>query len=159
MMGLPVSKDFLYPRHSVPEPDDDAELFKPPMAGPDPLHGIPMTPAKAPIVGGTSAPKPQPAKASYAPSLQMILAARQGLALSKEHGSGGALSAITRARDMAQGERITEGTAKRLMIYFDSHPEDATAAQESAGGIAFLLHGGNAGKQWVEQMVKGELKG
>lgn len=170
-MGLPVAKDFLYPRHSVPEPAQDAELFKPPMAGPDPAHGIPTMPAEQALMGGVKGPKPPSnkpdkpkAKAVWtpaqmvAPTMQMVLASRQGLALRKEHGFGGTTSAVIRARDIAQGNTITAGTAQRLMLYFDSHPEDATAAPDTSGGIAFLLHGGNAGKRWVEQIVKGNLK-
>ena len=164
-MGLPVAKDWMYIRHSVPEPAPDAELFKPPMAGPDPAHGIPTMPAEQALLGGTKGPKPPKpdkpsAKAVYkptqmvVPTIQMVLAARQGLALRRQHGVGGSLSAVTRARDIAGLNTITIGTAQRLMMYFDSHPEDATASQDSAGGISFLLHGGHAGKQWVETLVR-----
>jgi phage gp29-like protein len=156
-MGLPVAKDYMYTRHSVPEPDDNAELFKPPMAGPDPAHGVPTMPAEQAIIGGVKGPKPQkPEKPKAKASMQMMLAARQGLALRKEFGHGGTVSAVTRARDIAKGTELTEGTAKRLMMYFDGHPQDATAALETPEGIAFLLHGGAAGKLWVEQLVNGE---
>ena len=38
-LQIPVSKDWLYTRHSVPEPAADAELYTPPGVGRDELFG------------------------------------------------------------------------------------------------------------------------
>jgi phage gp29-like protein len=170
-MGLPVAKDFLYPRHSVPEPSDDDDLYTPPVVGPDPkFNGIPTSPVPPPLPAGAVEPKGsvaknpdgpltkiQKANASefmIQPSMQMAAAAKRGLAARQQHGRGGSLTAVTRARDISQRRNLSINHIKRMQMYFDTHPEDAQADPTSAGGIAHQLHGGNAGKAWVAEMLK-----
>ena len=83
--------------------------------------------------------------------MQMAVTVKKGLDLRTKHKIGGTLSAVTRARDISSRKGLSLSTVKRMALYFDSHPEDADADPESAGGIAFQLHGGHAGKAWVEQ--------
>ncbi len=51
-MRVPVAKDFMYPRHSIPEPSDEDELYVPPDIGVDTKFGAPEpaqnTPGLAP---------------------------------------------------------------------------------------------------------------
>lgn len=177
-MQLPVSKDFLYERHSVPEPSEDAELYQPPAIGPDELFGVEeqpelgvvapggvLPPGVAPLGGDMSgaAPPPtgEPKKATASdvgmtPSMQMMASVKKGLNLRKKHGRGGTLSAVTRARDIAQRKPLSQSTVKRMQLYFDSNPEHAKAASDTPEGIAHLLHGGNAGKAWCESVTKGQ---
>jgi phage gp29-like protein len=179
-MQLPVAKDFLYSRHSVPEPADDADLYIPTGIGKDeafdsvePEPVAPVLPFGAvPAPGGTTQPPADkgapgaaadPAKATASdagtvqPSIQMAAAVKRGLDLRKKMGRGGSLSAVTRARDIGQRKPLSVSTVRRMALYFDSHLEDGKAAPESAPGIAWALHGGNAGKAWVEQVVKGAV--
>jgi phage gp29-like protein len=176
-LQLPVAKDFLYSRHSVPEPADDADLYIPTGVGKDeafddvepelppvlpfgavpPPGGIAQPPASKDAPGGEPG---APAKATasdagmFVPSMQMAAAVKRGLDLRKKMGSGGSLSVITRARDIGQRKALSVSTVRRMQIYFDSHLEDGKAAPESAPGIAWALHGGNAGRAWVEQVCK-----
>jgi hypothetical protein len=80
----------------------------------------------------------------------MAAVVRRGLDARKKLGHGGSISAIARARDIAGGNVISVDSVNRMQMYFDGHPEDAKAAPDSAAGIAYLLHGGNAGKSWCE---------
>jgi phage gp29-like protein len=175
-LQLPVSKDWFYARHSVPEPAADAELYTPPGVGRDELFGpepeppptIVMPPGGPHLPGDTNIPtddktppgKPtKPAKASASeplvPSIQMANAVKRGLNLRKKQGRGGALSAVHRARDIAQRKPLPLSTVQRMRLYFDNNPMDANAEPDSPQGIAFALHGGNAGKAWVESVTKG----
>lgn len=167
-LKLPVAKDFLYERHSVPEPGDDADLYSPPGTVADPAFDVPEPPPMPPLppvaVPPPNPTAPQPgvpatAKASDAgtctPSMQMATAVKRGLDLRKKTGRGGNLSAVTRARDIGARKPMSVATVRRMQIYFDSHPNDAKAPVESPQGIAWALHGGNAGKAWVESVVKG----
>jgi hypothetical protein len=88
--------------------------------------------------------------------MQMAAAVKRGLDLRKKQGRGGSFSAVTRARDIGQRKPLSVSTVRRMAIYFDSHLEDGKAAPESAAGIAWALHGGNAGRGWVEAVVKGQ---
>jgi phage gp29-like protein len=178
-LQLPVAKDFLYSRHSVPEPADDAELYVPTGVGKDEVFDqiepenlpTPVLPfGTVPPPGGIAQPPADksapgaatpPAKASASdagtvqPSMQMAAAVKRGLDLRIKMGRGGSLTAVTRARDIGQRKPLSVSTVRRMAIYFNQHLEDGKAAPESAAGIAWALHGGNAGKAWVEQIVKG----
>jgi phage gp29-like protein len=177
-LQLPVAKDFLYSRHSVPEPADDADLYIPTGVGKDeafddvepepvpvpvlpfgavpPPGGVKQPPASKGAPGGATPPAKATASdaGTFVPSMQMTAAVKRGLDLRKKMGSGGSLSAVTRARDISARKPMSVSTVRRIQIYFDSHLEDGKAAPESAAGIAWALHGGNAGKSWVEAILK-----
>ncbi len=232
-LQLPVAKDFLYTRHSVPQPADDAELYVPTGVGKDEafdaiepeLEPTPVLPfGAAPPPGGLTQPAPDkndpgeatppakaaasavrrwretlglsrealadkmgcsavyikkiesgdspmtdsfvasatnlgmpaPASAGITPSMQMAAAVKRGLDLRKKMGRGGSLSAVTRARDIGQRKPLSVSTVRRMALYFDSHPEDGNAPPESPQAIAWALHGGNAGRAWVDAVVKGQ---
>ena len=168
-LKLPVAKDFLYERHSVPEPAEDAELYAPTGTTPDPAFEVPDPPPVPPIPPTMVAPPsgnaptpgvPATAKASdtgtLTPSMQMAVVVKRGLDLRKKTGRGGSLSAVTRARDISSRKPLAVSTVKRMQLYFDSHPQDGKAAPDSPQGIAWALHGGNAGKAWCESVVKGQ---
>lgn len=169
-MGLPVGKEYIYKRHSVPQPSQDDDLYTPPVVGPDPkFSGIPTSPVPPPLPAGQVKPggvsanpdgpltkidKANASEAMIQPSMQMAAVAKRGLRARDQHGHGGTLTAVTRARDIGQRNNLSISHLKRMQLYFDGHPEDATAEPTSAGGIAYQLHGGNAGKSWVAEMLK-----
>lgn len=177
-LQLPVAKDFLYARHNVPEPAKDADIYVPPALGKDEafdeIEPEPVPPVLpfggAPPPGGITQPPADkdapdspttPAKATASdagavqPSMQMAAAVKRGLEMRKKMGRGGSLSAVTRARDIGARKPLSVSTVRRMQIYFDGHTEDGKAAPESAAGIAWALHGGNAGKAWCESVCKG----
>jgi phage gp29-like protein len=182
-MQLPIAKEWLYEHFSIPQPADDADLYSPSGVGPDPAFKIPeppplppLPPGAIPPPGGT-APNPDgvaaphgppgaqaqpPAKATASdagtlvPSMQMALSVKRGLDLRKKTGRGGSLTAVTRARDISARKPMSVSTARRMQIYFDSNPDAGKAEPNSPAGIAYLLHGGNAGKAWCESVVKGQ---
>jgi phage gp29-like protein len=159
-MGLPVAKDFLYDRHSIPQPGEDDELYEPGGSAPSAPDGA--SSLEGPNVDLNPAPEPKAsdpgvmAKQSkrLQPSPQMLLAVKRGLALRAKVGQGGSYMAIARARDIAAGKPLAIKTVKRMQLFFDSHTEAANADPESAEGIAYLLHGGDAGKLWVSHNLK-----
>lgn len=174
-LQLPVSKDYLYQRHSVPEPAAGAELYTPPGVGRDELFGPAPEPPPTVIAppgtfgrpggiaqppGGKDAPDDakQPGKAAASdagvliPSLQMANTVKKGLAQRKKLGSGGTLSAVARARDIAVRKPLSHGAVKRMQMFFDSNLTADKAPPTSELGIAHQLHGGNAGRAWCEQV-------
>lgn len=86
-------------------------------------------------------------------------AAADGLALRAEYGRGGTEIGVARARDLSGGRNISIDTLRRMIAYFDRHEVDleAPAAKRgnpgypSAGKVAWLLWGGDAGRAWARR--------
>lgn len=105
----------------------------------------------------------------------MSKAAIKGLKLREEFGRGGLSiqeaskqgigSGVARARDLVKG-KVSLETVKRMRGYFSRHAIDAKAKGDesrgfwgddknpSAGYVAHLLWGGDAGKRWVNSILK-----
>ena len=91
------------------------------------------------------------------PPASVRLAAADGLALRAEYGRGGTEIGVARARDLSGGRNISVDTLRRMVAYFDRHEVDleAPAAKRgnpgypSAGKVAWLLWGGDAGRAWA----------
>lgn len=84
-------------------------------------------------------------------------AASRGLELRKKHGRGGTAVGVARARTLSNGQKVTPETAKRMHSYFARHEVDKQGegwGEDSAGYIAWLLWGGDAGKSWSAKLVK-----
>ena len=88
-------------------------------------------------------------------------AAELGLALRREHGRGGTLIGVARARDLAGGKTISPDTIKRMVSYFARHEVDLKAPANNdrtdpgypgAGRIAWLLWGGDPGRRWANKI-------
>lgn len=161
-MQVPVAKDFLYPRHSIPEPSDEDDLYTPPGIGSDAKFQF----KDASLgggggrggVGGDGQPESSEggtATATIQPPMHVVTSVERGLKLREQHGCGGSLTATLRAREMAESKELNINAVRRMQMYFDAHPEDAQAAPDSAGGIAYLLHGGEAGQSWCKEILKG----
>lgn len=108
---------------------------------------------------------------SFKPPAAVQSAARRGLELRKKHGRGGLDakeaskqgigSGVVRATNLANGHGITLDTIKRMHAYFSRHAKDKQGqgyhtgeeGYPSAGLIAWLLWGGDAGKTWADGIV------
>jgi len=100
------------------------------------------------------------------PPATVAAAARRGLELRAEYGRGGTAVGVARARDLGNRRTLTVETAKRMVAYFERHEVDlrAPAARRghpdypSAGYIAWLLWGGDAGRTWARKIVRQQAR-
>jgi hypothetical protein len=100
------------------------------------------------------------------PPATVAAAARRGLELRAEYGRGGTAVGVARARDLSNRRTLTVETAKRMVAYFERHEVDleAPAAKRghpdypSAGYIAWLLWGGDAGRTWARKIVRQQAR-
>jgi hypothetical protein len=96
----------------------------------------------------------------HRPPAEVAAAAEKGLKLRAEFRRGGTTVGIARARDLQHRKNLSEQTVKRMVSYFKRHNIDKRAdhfgdeANPSAGYIAWLLWGGDAGQKWAEQHMK-----
>jgi hypothetical protein len=83
--------------------------------------------------------------------------AKRGLELRKKHGRGGTEVGVARARDLSNGAALSLDTVKRMTSYFARHEVDKKGegwGVDSAGYIAWLLWGGDAGWSWAKGIVR-----
>lgn len=100
------------------------------------------------------------------PPATVAAAARRGLELRAEYGRGGTAIGVARARDLSNRRELTIETVKRMVNYFTRHEVDleAPAAKRgnpgypSAGYIAWLLWGGDAGRSWARRIVRQQAR-
>lgn len=84
--------------------------------------------------------------------------AEKGLALRERFGRGGTQVGVRRARKLAARKAATPRDIKTIASYFARHSVDKDAkaktwgdeSDPSAGYIAWLLWGGDAGKRWAD---------
>ena len=99
------------------------------------------------------------------PTEEMASNAERGLALREKHGRGGTEVGVARARDLKNRKNLSPDTVRRMHSYFARHEVDKKGegwGEDSAGYIAWLLWGGDAGKSWaarkVDEMERKERK-
>lgn len=100
------------------------------------------------------------------PPVTVAAAARRGLELRREYGRGGTAVGVARARDLSNRKELSIDTARRMVAYFERHEVDlrAPAAKRghpdypSAGYIAWLLWGGDAGRTWARKIVRQQAR-
>jgi len=88
--------------------------------------------------------------------------AEKGLAWRREHGRGGTAVGITRARDLANGVKLSPSTVRRMKAYFDRHEIDKKGngwnpgddGFPSNGRIAWALWGSDAGWAYARKVVE-----
>lgn len=96
----------------------------------------------------------------YRPPEPVRAAARRGLELrasQPESNRGGTAVGIARARDLANGRLISISTLRRMVSYFARHAVDKEGegwGKDSKGYQAWLLWGGDAGRDWAERMLR-----
>ncbi len=103
------------------------------------------------------------AEIDLTPTDEMAANAARGLDLREKHGRGGTEIGVARARDIKNRKNLSPETVQRMNSYFARHEVDKQGegwGEDSAGYIAWLLWGGDAGRAWAkrkaEQMDKGE---
>ncbi len=87
-------------------------------------------------------------KPAFKPTAKMASAARRGL---------GTEVGLHRGRQLAAGDSLSEAEVKAMYSYFARHAVDKDSAgdgwntdkEPSAGFIAWLLWGGDAGRDWA----------
>jgi len=87
--------------------------------------------------------------------------AKRGLELRREHGRGGTEVGVARARSLSNGQSIPLETIRRMVSYFARHEVDKKGegwGKDSAGYIAWLLWGGDAGRTWANGISEREKK-
>lgn len=89
--------------------------------------------------------------------------AKLGLELRRKFGRGGTEVGVARARDLSNGRGLSLETLQRMQSYFERHAIDKEAKgsdstgfwgdedNPSAGYIAWLLWGGDEGREWVQK--------
>ena len=96
------------------------------------------------------------------PTKGMIEQAKIGLEMRKEHGRGGTMVAVARARDIVNNANLSLDTISRMNSFFARHEVDKQAegfypgeeGYPSAGAIAWKLWGGDPGQSWAAKKVK-----
>jgi hypothetical protein len=91
-------------------------------------------------------------------------AARRGLELRRKHGKGGLTtkeagkqgigSGVARATSLANGDKVSAETIRRMVAFFSRHEKNKSGGEDDAGYIAWLLWGGDAGKSWANRTLK-----
>lgn len=94
----------------------------------------------------------------FQPPQAVADAAEKGLRLRDEFDRGGTDVGVARARDLKNRENLTPDTIERMVNYFARHEVDKDADDfgneddPSAGYIAWLLWGGDDGREWAENI-------
>lgn len=83
--------------------------------------------------------------------------AKRGLELREKYGRGGTAVGVARARDLMNGASLSLSTIKRMNSFFARHEVDKKGegwGKDSAGYIAWLLWGGDAGWSWARGIIR-----
>ena len=100
----------------------------------------------------------------YIPPEPVSAAARKGLELRQKFHRGGTMVGVARARDLKNRTPLSDAVMKRMAAFFARHDVDKQAKNfgndedPSAGYVAWLLWGGDAGKTWVEGQRQSRLR-
>lgn len=92
------------------------------------------------------------------PTAEMAKQAKKGLDLRQDHGRGGTEVGVRRAHQLADRRPVSDKDIKSMYSYFARHKVDkrgkhwADPKKPSAGYIAWLLWGGDAGRDWVGKL-------
>ncbi|MEP9402961.1 hypothetical protein [Sphingomonas sp. VNH70] len=95
----------------------------------------------------------------HKPTKKMAANAEKGLKLRERFDRGGTEVGVKRAKQLADGKPLSDADVKSMHSYFARHKVDKdTKAHEwgndddpSAGYIAWLLWGGDEGRDWAER--------
>ncbi len=95
------------------------------------------------------------ARKTFKPTAAIAKEAAKGLQLREKFKRGGTVIGVARARDLKNQSEISADTVRRMISYFARHQVDKRAKNfgdennPSAGYIAWLLWGGDAGRDWA----------
>lgn len=99
---------------------------------------------------------------TFTSTLRMASAARRGLRLREKFNRGGTQVGVDRAHQLAERRELSEADVKSMHSFFARHEVDKDTQSHSwnsdkdpsAGFIAWLLWGGDAGKTWADAKAK-----
>lgn len=97
---------------------------------------------------------------NFSPPEQVRKNAARSLELRKKYGRGMTAVGVARARDLSNGKNIPADTIRRMHSFFARHEVDkkgkdwANQSNPSAGYIAWLGWGGDAGRSWVNGIIR-----
>lgn len=100
------------------------------------------------------------ASESLTPTKAVADEAAKGLKLREKHGCGGTHVGLNRGKQLAERRELSPEIVKKMRAYFGRHNIDKLGknfgdqGNPSAGDIAWLLWGGDAGKAWSEKTMK-----
>jgi len=92
---------------------------------------------------------------SFSPPQPVRDNAKRGLELRDKYNRGGTEVGVARARDLSNGKSLPIDTIRRMVSYFARHEVDKKGegwGKDSAGYIAWLLWGGDAGRAWATRI-------
>ena len=88
------------------------------------------------------------------PTQEMADNAARGLALREKHKRGGTEVGVARARDLQNRKNLSPETVRRMDSFFARHAGNEAGGEADAGYIAWMLWGGDAGRDWAGRKVK-----
>lgn len=99
-------------------------------------------------------------KVDMVPPAAVAAQAKKGLELRERFKRGGTEVGVRRAKGLANREAVSDADVTKISSYFARHSVDKQAkahkwgdeSDPSAGYIAWLLWGGDAGKQWSDSL-------
>jgi len=99
---------------------------------------------------------------TFKPTAKMASNAEKGLKLREEFGRGGTDVGVNRAKQLSAQKDLTADDVTSMHSYFARHKVDKNTkthewgsdTDPSAGYIAWLLWGGDEGKEWADQNAK-----
>jgi hypothetical protein len=71
----------------------------------------------------------------------------------REAGKEGIGSGVARATSLANGDKVSYETIKRMAAFFSRHEKNFTGGEDDAGFISMLLWGGRGGGQWARSII------
>lgn len=95
--------------------------------------------------------------AGFVPPQEVRANAKRGLELRAKYNRGGTEVGVARARDLSNGAALSLDTIKRMNSFFARHEVDKKGegwGKDSAGYIAWLLWGGDAGWSWARKIIR-----
>jgi hypothetical protein len=99
---------------------------------------------------------------TFKPNQKMAANAKRGLKLRERFNRGGAEVGVRRAQQLAAQSDLDETDVKSMHSYFARHAVDKDGKSHqwdsdtdpSAGFVAWLLWGGDAGKAWADRHAR-----
>ena len=95
--------------------------------------------------------------AGFVPPQEVRANAKRGLELRAKYNRGGTEVGVARARDLSGGAALSLDTLKRMNSFFARHEVDKKGegwGKDSAGYVAWLLWGGDAGWSWARRIIR-----
>lgn len=98
----------------------------------------------------------------FTPTQRMAASARRGLRLREKFNRGGTEVGVRRAHQLAERRHLSPADVRAMHSFFARHAVDKDGkahtwnsdSDPSAGFIAWLLWGGDAGKTWADRKAR-----